>query len=92
MAKRKSKRKPKLQPVLEWKRAKRDETDVAKRRTWESRCFRYKVQESVGKLVEMGTIYYALAADKYGFRILSLHRKRKPAEMACEKHNVLHHG
>ncbi len=85
MAKRK--RTPKLEPVLAWKRAKRDETDVAKRRTWESRCFRYKVQESVGKLVEMGTSYYALVADEYGWRILSRHRKRKPAETACEKHN-----
>lgn len=87
-----AKRKKKLEPVLEWKRAKRDETDIAKRKTWESRCGHYKVQESVGKLIEMGTSYYALAADKYGWLILSQHRKRKPAEMACEKHNRLYNG
>lgn len=85
-----AKRKKKLKPVLEWKRAKRDETDVAERRTWESRCGLYKVQESVGKLIDMGTRYYAMGTDRYGWRIISQHRKRTPAETACEKHNRSH--
>lgn len=76
------KRKPKPPILLEWMRAKRDETICAHRRTWESRCHLYKVQESVGKFSEMVTVYYAIHDNS----ILGRHRKREPAEQTCEKH------
>ncbi len=74
-------------PVLDWMRAKRDETICATRRTWNSRCGLYKVVESVGKFSEMGTIYYAIRTIGIEY-ILSKHRKRGPAEKVCEKDNA----
>lgn len=71
-------------PQLEWMRAKKDETTCANRRTWESRCRRYKVQESVGKFIDMETVYYALWLRSVGWEILSRHRKRSTAAAACE--------
>jgi hypothetical protein len=72
--------------VLEWKRAKKDETELSVRRTWDSRCGLYRVQESISRY-GLPTVYYALQKDKGTdcFFILSRHRKRKPAEDACEK-------
>lgn len=75
-----AKRKRKLEPLLSWMRAKRDETICARRRTWESRCHDYLVIESVGKFSEMGTTYYALHNDE----IIGRHRKRVLAERTCE--------
>ena len=69
--------------ALEWMRAKKDETELSKRRTWESRCRQYKVQECAGKFAEMGTVVYAIAND--GPRIISRHIRRSAAEKACEK-------
>lgn len=77
-----AKRKRKLEPLLSWMRAKRDETECARRRTWESRCRVYTVIESVGKFSGMGTTYYALSGDE----IIGRHRKRVPAERTCESH------
>lgn len=72
--------------LLIWKRAKKDETDCAFRRKWASRCGRYSVVESISKFNEGGTIYYALRAlTGDGWAIISRHRKRGPAEKACEK-------
>ena len=68
--------------TLDWLRAKRDETELSKRRTWESKCRRYKVQECVGKFTDMGTYFYALT----GPTLISRHRKKGAAERACEKH------
>lgn len=79
--------KKKPEPQLEWKRAKKDETTCAHRRTWESRCGHYIVQESVGKFSEMGTTYYAMHDDcGRGWFIVGRHRNRNSAEMACEKY------
>jgi hypothetical protein len=67
---------------LDWLRAKKDETIISIRTTWETRCRNYKVQESVGKLTGMGTVYFAM----YDNTILSRHRKKRPALGVCEKH------
>jgi len=69
--------------MIEWKRARRDETDLAHRRIWQSRCGRYEVVESVGKFTDMGTMYYAILLP---CTIISRHRFRNPAENACERH------
>lgn len=90
MAKRK--RKPKIElPPLDWKRARRDETMTSKRRTWESRCKRYKVQESVSKF-GMPTTYFAVHNGPDGEEIIKRHKKRGPAEKSCEKHRVKHYA
>ncbi len=74
--------------VIEWKRAKKDETDCAFRRTWVSRCGRYSVVESISKFTDGGDIYYALRAlPNDGWMIISRHRRRGPAEKACEKYD-----
>jgi hypothetical protein len=78
-----AKRRKKPEPQLEWLRAKKDETNTSTRRTWETRCRRYKVQESIGKFTGMGTTYYALVQGA----ILSTHKKKSTAEDACEAHN-----
>jgi hypothetical protein len=80
--KRKKPRKEKI--VLEWMRAKKDQTDCAHRTIWESRCRRYKVVESVSKLAELGTTYYAIRRQPHEF-IISKHRKGGPAKSACVK-------
>ena len=82
MAKKKV-RKPKVE--LDWMRAKKSEGDCAKYTAWGSRCRRYKVVQSVGKL-EDRTRYTAQVKNDFGWRIFSRHRKRSAAERACVKH------
>lgn len=73
--------------LLEWQiRAKKDETDCAHRRTWMTRCGKYATQESVGKFTGMGTVYYALRVLSCEYVIISRHRKRRSAMLACEKY------
>jgi hypothetical protein len=87
---------------MEWMRCKKSRSMVADRRTWESRCRRYKVMEShitlaYGKYkgsVHCGyaDVYYAMHSEPRDggwenyWSILSKHRKRNSAEKACVKH------
>ena len=72
---------------LEWKRAKRDETECATRRTWESRCGLYKIQESVSKF-GLAITYYSLYDDGTGWAVIDRRQKRNAAEKACEAHRM----
>lgn len=74
---------------MEWKRARRDETLIAKRRTWESRCLRYRVQESVPKLTGLAKVFYALYFDTAlnTWLIIGRHRTRRAAETNCLTHS-----
>lgn len=69
---------------IDWKRARRDETDLAHRRTWESRDKAYRVIESVGKYTDMGTHWYGILVDNQ--RILYVGRSERQAYLACERH------
>lgn len=84
--------------MLEWnKRAKRDETQVSERRTWNTRCGHYKVVET--------NIKYGRSSDRHGnyngypvyhlamrltdpekdiWQIISEHRTRVAAVKQCE--------
>lgn len=70
---------------IDWKRARRDETDLAHRRTWESRDKQYRVIESVGKFTEMGTHWYGILMVPHQ-HILYVGRSERQAYMACERH------
>lgn len=69
--------------ALEWMRAKRDETDISKRRLWHSRNGQYVVIEAVPKLTGLRTVYYAV--NQITQRILGTHKKRATAIRTCEK-------
>jgi hypothetical protein len=81
---------------MEWKRAVKSESLVAERKTWESRCGRYRVMEShiplaydkykAGKHLGYADRYYALHFT-HTWDILDIYYKRGPAERACEKHD-----
>jgi hypothetical protein len=73
---------------MEWKRARRDETEIAQRWTWESRCLRYRIQKSLPKYEGLATIFYALNFDTGigNWLIIGRHRTRKAAEKKCELH------
>jgi hypothetical protein len=80
---------------MEFKRAVKSESLVAERKTWESRCGRYRVMEShiplafgkfkAGKHLGYADRYYALHLT-YTWDIIDIYFKRGPAERACEKH------
>jgi hypothetical protein len=70
---------------LDWKRATSDETDCSHRKTWESRCQCYRVQESVSKF-GLPRVYYALYYDGDCWSILSRHYKKETAQKACVSH------
>ena len=72
---------------MDWKRARRDETEISHRRTWDSRCLEYRVQESVPKY-DLSIIYYALYRDReiQNWIIIGRHRTRKAAIKKCEMH------
>lgn len=74
-----------LTPSIDWKRAVRDETDLANRRLWNSRCGNYRIVESVGKLVEMGTHWYGILMVPHQ-HILYVGRSERQAYLACERH------
>lgn len=74
---------------MEWKRARRDETEISNRRTWESRCLRYRVQESVPKYEGLSIVYYALYFNvelNNTWEIIGRHRNRNAATKKCELH------
>lgn len=71
-----------MKEVIEWKRARRDESMTSNRRTFESRCKRYRVIECVGKFSGMGTTWYAM----FGDMTISRHSRKAPAIRACQRH------
>jgi hypothetical protein len=78
--------KVKSDTLLEWKRAKKDETEISHRRRWFSRCGHYEVNESTSKyeLKDNGkplVVYYAI----HNQRLISRHRMKHKAEESCEK-------
>jgi len=81
--------------MIDWnKRAKRDETVVADRRIWKSRCGHYMVQECDikygrtyardGSFNGYPVFYRAMVETDGVWRILSEHRKRGAAVAQCE--------
>ena len=87
---------------MECMRCKKSESLVAERKTWESRCRRYRVMEShitlaYGKYkgsVHLGynDVYYAMHSIPRDngwdnyWEIISKHRKKRTAAKACEDH------
>lgn len=72
---------------VEYKRAKKDETDISHRRRWFSRCGDYEVNESTSKyeIKDNGkplVVYYAI----FGQKIIGRHRLKRKAEETCENH------
>ena len=69
---------------LEWKkRAKRVNTELARRRLWASTCGRYHVMEAISNY-GLPKKYYALGRSLAV--MISDHRTRNAAENACEQH------
>jgi len=73
--------------VLEWKRAKRDETLISTRRRWFSRCGDYEVNESTSKyeFKDNGkpVVFYYAIHDNI---LISRHRMKHKAEESCDRH------
>jgi len=88
--------------MIEWlKTSKHEDTDLAKRRTWRSKCGHYKVEESQinygngkdrhGNETGYPTCYRAMYRQEWGWQILSDEfRKRATAVSALEHHKA--HG
>jgi len=83
--------------MIEWmKRCKRDETQMAERRIWTSRCGKYRVIESNikygrkhdkhGNYLGYPIIYLAMVLKDWGWDIISRHRKYKAAIKQLEYH------
>jgi hypothetical protein len=81
--------------MIEWRtNARREDTQVSKRRTWNSLCGHYKVEESQitygegkdRKGVDTGypRVFRAMQRNDWGWLILSYHRKKKTAQDACQ--------
>lgn len=71
---------------MEWKkRAKRRDTILSKRRVWESKCELYKVEESNIQYGDEPIYYRAMAKYDWGWKIISYHRKCKPAMKVLDK-------
>jgi hypothetical protein len=81
--------------MIDWlKRLRRDDTEIAERRVWESRCRRYKIEESriqYGKGVDkrgvpLGypPIFRIMVKRPDGWRLLSAYRKRAVAKKQIE--------
>ena len=71
--------------MIDWKkRARKDQTRISDRRTWDSKCGQYRVQEYVPRLIGMDTIYYSISLTD-GI-LWNNHRTRKAAERRCENH------
>jgi hypothetical protein len=81
--------------MLEWnKRCKRNDTELAERRTWKTKCGHYKVEESNikygrkhdkhGNYLGYPIVYRAMVLKDWGWDILSVHRKRSAAVKQLE--------
>jgi hypothetical protein len=72
--------------VLEWKRGRRCDTQLARRMKWYSRCNRYCVVESRPKF-DLPTRYFSMLVRGEGvLAIVGRHRTRKAAERSCVIH------
>lgn len=76
----------KPEPLLEWKRGVRSETDISHRMTWTSRIGNFQVQECASKYEKTDdgkplVYYYAIKSN----RIIGRHRKKHKAHETCEK-------
>jgi len=81
--------------MIEWyKNAKREDTQIADRRVWKSKCGHYKVEEHIirygqgqdkaGNSTGIPTYYLAMFLSPAGWQILSEHRTRTGAVKQCE--------
>lgn len=79
---------------MQWnRRPKHEQTMVGYKRTWTSRCGRYRVEE-ITPLGGLGRCYYALVADTGRGHLQwdfvdpqhRRHRSRQAAERACLRH------
>jgi len=84
---------------MQFKRAVKTKSLVAERATWESRCGRYRVMQSHIPLaygVYKGGVHQGYRDTFYALHlagrwdIISIHRKRQPAERACDAHQTEH--
>ncbi len=78
---------------LQWKqRAVRSETDVARRRTYTTKCGRYRVVVNDYKLASMPRRIHSQVYEGDGFwEIISArHRELEPAKEACAGHAAIH--
>lgn len=84
--------------MLEWyKRCKRDETQMAERRTWRTKCGHYQVVESNikygrkhdrhGNFLGYPIVYLAMVLKDTGWEIISRHRKRGAAVKQLEHYH-----
>lgn len=82
-----------VEQALVWpKRAKCDRTAIAERRTWQSQCGRYRVEEHVYPNGEWPTGYLAIRIGRISGRwaiefptIISRHKLQAAAFAACER-------
>ena len=78
--------------MIEWQDPQKDETDISKRKLWQSNCGSYKIVYSSPKYGKalLPDVYYAIFVDQKQENraeiIISKHRKHDTAAMACEKH------
>jgi len=81
--------------MIEWKkRCRRQDTQLADRRVWTSKCGHYKIEESAirygaredkrGNFLGYPPYYRAMVAQDWGWEILSTHRKRTAAQKQLE--------
>ena len=70
------------------KRPKRDETDVADRSIWLSKCKQYRIVRSVYLFGKIPDTWYAAHYDAATgvWDTISRHRRKSAALKACEKH------
>lgn len=72
-------------PRLDWlKRPRYDETLCARRTIYETRDGLFRVVHSRPTLPGLAPLYYAMTRDAHGWRLLSKHRKKRPALHAVE--------
>lgn len=77
---------------LQWKRAKLDTLPTCSRRTWESKCGQFKVEEHTRRLGGAPDVFYSmcwlpanwLTTGGYWAIIASNHRTVGGAQRACE--------
>ena len=74
---------------IAWSRPVRDVTSLFRRRTWRSRCGRYRLEERVGLLAsDHGVRWYLLRFEPCplgSWWIVSKHRRRSAAFAAAER-------
>jgi hypothetical protein len=83
--------------MIDWfKRMRRDDTDVAERKVWRSRCGRYRIEEvnirygrgkdKSGATLGYPTFFRAMIKRPLGWYVVSAHRKRTAATKVLEYH------